>query len=574
MLFLGLLALIGCDLAQLAIPGILGSAVDLLGQDAQSTRELFWPVLSIIGLAFFVAFMRYLWRRLIVGFSRLVEMDLRGQLYSHMVFLSPSWHQENLSGDMMALATNDIESVRMAISFGVISLVDALVMGFVALAFLMAISPSLTLWAILPMPFITIVTHYYGHRIYKLLLTIQNIFGELTEVVREQLAGLKIIRAMGLSPLALAESDKKGQEYLRHNVKLAIYMGNYFPFLHLMYNFSVALIIYFGGLESVAGKISTGDFVAFISLLALLSWPMMAMGMVFGILQQGLASLSRLRKVFEAKEVEAGGKILIAPLKITPKIEARNLSFCYPSRTEDALKDLTLSLAPDKISALVGPIGSGKSTLVQLILGLYQAPLNSLYIGGQAIEAWPLNGLRRLFGYVPQDSFMFSGTILENLCFGNPSATMAEAERALELSHFAADVKNFTHGLETLVGEKGVTLSGGQKQRLALARALILNPAYLVMDDTLSAVDLAVEHEILQNLAVERKGRGLLLITHRVTSLAIADEIFVLENGQLTGQGNMSELLAHNAYFRRIYELAQMGLETPKSDYLKGTEND
>ena len=554
----GFLALVVCDLGQLLIPTILGRGIDLLAADGSQAEDLMAPVLYILGLALVIALTRYTWRTLIIGFSRRVERGLRDRLYEKMVRLSPRWHLENASGDLMAMATNDMDSIRMAIAAGLISVVDTVVMGCAALGFMIAISPTMTLWALLPMPAITIVTHFLGGRLYRLVLEVQNVFGELTETVREKLSGFRVIRAMGLSGLALTETEKAGRAYFKSNVRQAVLAGTFFPFLHFMSNLAVALVLYFGGRETIMGQVTPGDFVAFINYLAMLTWPLMALGMIFGFLQQGLASLSRLNRVFSAEPDDGSTLGLRAPTDPTPDIELSHLSFQYPTRDYPALADVSLSLPHDQLTALVGPMGSGKSTLAALLPALYQAPPGTLRVAGQLIEDWPAGELRALFGYVPQDGFLFSGTVRDNLAFGKPEATEEEILAAVEVAGLKPDLATFPEGLDTLVGERGLTLSGGQRQRLALARALVLDPPYLILDDTLSAVDASVEAGILAKLLPLRKGRGGLIITHRLTSLMDVDWVAVLEEGRLTDQGRPEELMNRDSYFKRVCELIQL----------------
>lgn len=555
MVIAGFLSLILCDLAQLAIPTTLGRGIDLLGQDGSVPGDLISPVVHILLLTLMVAAMRYAWRNLIIGFSRKVERGLRERLFEKVIRLSPRWHLENAGGDLMAMATNDVESVRMALSAGMISMIDTIVMGCVALGFMIAISPTMTLWALLPMPVITLAAHFMGGRIYRLVLEVQNIFGQMTEVVREKLSGFRVIRAMGLSHLALSETEQSGQVYLKANIRMAVLSGTFFPFLHFMSNLAVALVLYFGGRETIMGRVTTGDFVAFINYLAMLTWPLMALGMIIGFVQQGLASLSRIARVVSADDEAPGGRTYAAPPDLPPDIVIKDLTFLYPSRRTPALKNVSLTLAHDRITALVGPMGSGKSTLAALLPALYQAPPGTLTVSGRPVEDWPPGPLRSLFGYVPQDGFLFSGTILDNLTFGKPEASREEALAAADLAGLTDDLRALPDGLETVVGERGITLSGGQKQRLALARALVLDPPYLILDDTLSAVDAGVEAAIMEKLLPLRRGRGGLIISHRLSSLMGVDRIIVLENGEVTDQGSPEELMGRESYFKRVREL-------------------
>ena len=566
MITAGFLALILCDLAQLAIPTILGRGIDLLSMEGTIPADLWNPVSHILFLAVGVALMRFTWRNCIIGFSRRVEKGLRDKLYEKVVRLSPGWHLENASGDMMAMATNDIDSIRMAISAGMISLVDTTVMGCAAIGFMLSISPTMTLWALLPMPAISLVTHFLGRRLYSQNLAVQDVFGKLTETVREQLSGVRVIRAMGLGHLAMAETEAAGQLYQKKNIEMAKLAGTFFPFLHFMSNLAVTLVLYFGGRETILGHVSTGDFVAFINYLAMLTWPLMALGMIIGFIQQGLASLDRINRVMAAEDHEASLQAGAAPPAPVVDIKINNLTFKYPSRQTPALDRVTMTLKHNELTALVGPMGSGKSTLAAIIAGIYAPPEGTVKISGQPAEDWPVRTLRGLFGYVPQDGFLFNGTLYDNLAFGRPDAPESEVMQAAEVAGFAADIAGFPDGLKTLVGERGLTLSGGQRQRLAMARALVINPAYLILDDTLSAVDAAVEAGIMERLLKLRHGRGGLIISHRLTSLMGVDKVLVMEKGHITEEGTPAELMRKESYFKRVHELSQFEAEKERGN--------
>ncbi|MDR2613200.1 MAG: ABC transporter ATP-binding protein/permease [Deltaproteobacteria bacterium] len=615
-LSLGLLALTACDFGQMWVPLLVGDIIDRLAGGLASRADVLRPISVIVCVAAAVAVSRYVWRRLIYGFSLGMERDLRARLYARFVSLSAGWHARNSSGDIMALATNDIESVRLAVGFGLVSLMDSIVLGTAAVVFMLSISPSLCLLAFIPLPLISVLTAIFGRRIFDSFLESQNLFAALTEVVREHVSGFKVIRAMALEELAKSEIDREGVKYLKRNVRLSLVMGLFFPFLNLLTNLAVALTLFFGGRAAILGEISPGDFVAFLSYLGLLAWPLMAMGLTLGLLQQGQASLSRLSHVLAAEETlphppdprpsavneaagvgplfrhgppgrardaarAAGGRDAAAdpaappaaPAVLTRRappdvaglrkggftIALERVSFTYPGRNERALADFTAELDPAGITALTGPTGSGKSTLAALLPALYEPDEGSVLIAGVPAREYRLDDLRSLFGFVPQDGHIFTGTLLENVAFGKPGATEAEALAAAEAAGLRMDPQVFPDGLMTRVGEKGVTLSGGQRQRAALARALLVDPPYLILDDTLSAVDANVEDEILNTLGRLRRGRGTLVVSHRVTSLRRAGSFLVLEKGVLTGRGSFEDLSSRPGYFKRIVDLAYLG---------------
>jgi ATP-binding cassette subfamily B protein len=532
LLALGFLALSLCDFGQMLIPKIVGYVFDLLAEYQTNTNDLWRPLALILGIALAVSILRYLWRHLIYGFSRVLEKDLRRRLEESFLNLSLNWHQRQSTGDMMALATNDIESVRLAVGFGLVSLVDAVVLGLAAVGFMISIDLKLSMWAFIPMPLISILTARFGKSIFRRMIETQDYFGRLTEVVREQLSGLKVIRAMALEPLAQAEVAKVSLVYLKKNVHLAIIIGCFFPLMTMFTNLAVALALYIGGKATILGTISPGDFVAFITYLILLSWPMLALGMTLGLIQEGLASLNRLARVLKAQEEKPHPiKASFADHQDSQQpweICFEKVSFAYPSRPEMVLANLDLTLLSDSITAIAGPTGCGKSTLAALIPALIEPTSGRILIKGIPTTQWPLDRLRSLFGYVPQDGHIFSGTMRQNLAFGSPEASDEEISEAAQAAALPIDLGVFPQGLDTIIGERGLTLSGGQRQRLALARALLLDPAFLILDDTLSAVDAHVEEEILARLAPLRKGKGTLIISHRVTSLAKAKTVSIL----------------------------------------------
>ncbi|MDR1608651.1 MAG: ABC transporter ATP-binding protein/permease [Deltaproteobacteria bacterium] len=561
----GFLALAACDLLLMIIPRLTGLAIDVLSE-AKSTMADLLPILGyIMGLAVSVAILRFSWRHLVYGFARYLEKDLRRRLHDKFLSLSLNFRENNSSGDLMALATNDIDSVRMAVGFGLVGLMDAVVMGLAAIGFMLAINPSLSFYAFLPMPLITILTKYFGRAIYLKVLATHDIFGKMTETVREQLSGIKVIRAMGLENLSQEEVAKVSQLHAQINTRLSLTMGLFFPLMTLLTNLALALTLRLGGEATLAAQITPGDFVAFITYLALLSWPMMALGFTTGLLQQGLAALDRLGRVlwFHEDSPRPPAKTMTSPSASLPASVAivfDSVSFAYPSRPLPVLSEISLTCPPGSICALTGPTGSGKSSLAALLPALHEPTSGQIFLNNRPTEEWTLKEQRALFGYAPQDGYVFTGTLAQNLSLGDPLATDEELRKAAEMASLPVDPRIFPEGLETLIGERGLSLSGGQRQRLALARALLRDPLFLILDDTLSAVDAAVEEEILSTLIpnLKKRGRGALIISHRLTTLKNADLVFILENGRLTASGTPAELAAGPGYFQRISQLASL----------------
>ncbi|MDR1577875.1 MAG: ABC transporter ATP-binding protein/permease [Deltaproteobacteria bacterium] len=554
----GFLALAACDLLQMIIPRITGRAIDILAEPKARLIDLLPSLGLIMGLALTVAFLRITWRHLIYGFARYLEKDLRRRLHAKFLSLSLSWRQDNSSGDLMALATNDIESVRMAVGFGLVSFMDAVVMGLSAIVFMLAINPALCFYAFLPMPLITILTKYFGQAIYLKVLEIHDIFGQLTETVRERLNGIKVIRALGLETLSQTEVAKISLIHVAKNTRLALTMGLFFPLMTLLTNLALALTLSLGGKAAMAWEITPGDFVAFITYLALLSWPMMALGFTLGLMQQGLAALDRLGRVLWIAEPSPRpiGRSIKPPASL--EIVFDQVNFAYRGRSNPVLSELSLTCPAGLICALTGPTGSGKSSLAALLPALYEPTGGQILLNGLPTTQWSLASQRALFGYAPQDGHIFTGSLGQNLAVGRPEATERQLIQAAEMANLPIDLSVFPEGLETIIGEKGLSLSGGQRQRLALARAWLRDPLFMILDDTLSAVDAAVEETILANLipTLKSRNRGALIISHRLTTLKTADRVFVLENGRLSDWGTAQELADRPGYFQRISQLA------------------
>ncbi|MEW6265858.1 MAG: ABC transporter ATP-binding protein [Thermodesulfobacteriota bacterium] len=557
----GLAALLWVDFLQLMIPRVTKHAVDQLYSQTATAVSLAWAGLTILALAATIGVFRYVWRRLILGFSRLVEEDLRRRLYAKLLTLPPAWFMARTTGDIMAHATNDMEAIRMAAGLGLVALTDSFLMGAASIGFMAWINGRLTLLALIPMPLVTILTWRLGGLMHRRFRQVQETFGGMTGVVREYLAGIRVIQAHGREDLALADLDRVGRRYVSENVRLTRVSGAFFPLMIMFTNVSLALVLFFGGRMTIFSTISPGDFVAFISYLGLLTWPMMALGWMMDLIQRGAASLDRLNRILEQKpEIRDPDQPqdLIEPFGA---VTARGLTFAYPGRPEPVLRDLELVCPAGQVTAIVGPIGAGKSTLLNLIPRLFDPPAGTLFLDGREVGRLRLSDLRGGIGYVPQDGYIFSGTMAENIAFGRPQAGEAEIRAAAKAAQLDDEIMAFPDGYRTIVGERGLTLSGGQRLRLALARAILIDPPLLILDDTFAALDAEAEEKILETLAQARTGRTTIIVSHRLTSLKSAALIHVLENGRVTESGGIEELLARGGYFAHLYHLQSAWLE-------------
>ncbi|MFH1057525.1 MAG: ABC transporter ATP-binding protein [Pseudomonadota bacterium] len=541
----GLMALLAVDALQLYVPRIVKHAVDDLTQGRASPATLLGQAGLVLGLALAVALMRMIWRPLIMGFSRQVERDLRMRLFSHLQRMHLGYLADHPVGELMARATNDLNSIRMASGIGLVAAVDGLIMGCAAVGFMLYISPLLTLLALTPMPLVVVLTRRKSRTLHRRYNQVQDAFGRLTEQAREALGGLRLVKTYGLAGRETARLNDSGRAYLDVNVRLAWDLALFFPLTMLLTNLSLALVLGAGGWFTVLGDITAGDFVAFSAYLGMLAWPMMALGWVVSLVQRARSSLERVDAVLSARPAIADPAApLPPPISAAPGLSLHDLSFAYPGAARPALDNVSLAAEPGATTALVGPIASGKSTLLLLATRLYDPPPDSLRLEGVDVRRLRQADLRALVGMVPQEAFVFSASLRENLLLARPEANEAAMWAALTAAELAGEARALPQGLDTELGERGHTLSGGQRQRLALARALLADPPVLLLDDPLSAVDTETEQRILANLDRLRAGRTTIVVSHRLKSVAFARRIHVLDQGRLVQSGQHAELLA------------------------------
>lgn len=559
---LGFATLLAVDLLQLLIPRIIKTAVDALQEGRASSSLLIKCAGVTVLFAVLIAGLRFLWRNLLLGFSRLMETHLRERLFVHLLTLDKAFFQRTTPGEIMALATNDLSSVQMAGGMGVVAFVDAVFMGLAAIAFMAYISTGLTLLAIMPMPVLAVVTHFLSVKLHRRFNKVQEQFSRLTEFGRSAFSSIRLIKAYNQEPQQTDRFDRMGEGYVRDNLKLAAIFGALFPMSGFMGNVSMLLVLVFGGRMAIAGTITAGDFVAFINYLLLITWPMMAVGWVADLFQRGITSLSRIESLLSEKpglsDPEEGDR----GLRIARgEIHVKNLSFGYPGQKEPALKGVDLDVSPGVFLGIVGRTGSGKTSLCHLLARFYPVRDGTIFFDGLDVNTLPLSAVRGAISYVPQDVVLFSETIEFNIALGRRSAAREEIERAARAAAIHDEIVAMKDGYETRIGEKGVKLSGGQRQRLAIARALLLDRPIIIIDDGLSAVDMETEHAIIHSIAHYLKGRTCIVVSHRVAPLAEAHEIVVMESGRIVARGCHSELVKKSPFYAAIYRQQTQGFQ-------------
>jgi ATP-binding cassette subfamily B protein len=548
---MGFIALLITQAVGVTIPLIIKAGIDGLTLRVMRQRLLFYAGL-LLGAALIKAIFQFWMRWILIGISRDAEYDLRNDLFVHLMRLEPRYYTENRTGDLMAKLTNDLNAVRNMVGPGIMYSANTLVVGLATIGLMLHLDWLLTVLAVAPLPLASLAVKFFGQRIHERFERIQAMYSELTEKVRENLSGVRVVRSFCQEEAEMAEFDHMNQLYVEKNKGLIWITSFLWPALGLLFSFSFMLIMVVGGRHVLSGAITVGTFTAFIVYLMYLIWPIIALGWVTNLVQRGLASLGRLWTIFDSRPQINDRSVPEHPVtSLQGEIEFRNLSFSYNGVS--VLKNINLRIPAGRTVALVGATGSGKSTLVSLIPRLYDAPEGTVLVDGVPIQRIPLHTLREHIGFVPQETFLFSETVRENVKFGVPSAGEAEVERAAEISNILPDILGFPKGFDTMVGERGLTLSGGQKQRVAISRAVIRSPRILILDDALSSVDTYTEEKILRHLTEVMKGRTTLLISHRVSTIQNADEIVVLHDGEIVERGTHEQLLALNGYYTELY---------------------
>jgi len=549
-LVLGFVCIILTALFVLASPYVMGKAVDSLYEAITQAKLLRYAV-DIIGLTILAGIFRFGMRWVIIGVSRDVEFELRGEVFRHLETLPAAFFQENKTGDLMSRATNDLSNVRMLMGPGLMYLANTIVVTLMSAAFMLSISWKLTIFAFLPLPFISTFVRHFGRRIHLLTEESQSRLADLSARVQESMAGVRVVKAFVQEDHEISDFRRMNERLVEKNHELNRATSVFYPMMQCVGGLGMVIVLWFGGREVMRGEITPGDFVAFLFYLGRLTWPMIAFGWVVNLLERGRASIERLNLILDAQPEVADFTTFTVDRPIRGEIEFRNLNFSYGG--PPVLRNISLRIPQGRTVAIVGATGSGKTSLIQLIPRLWNAPPDTLFIDGEPIEKIPLATLRKGIGFIPQDTFLFGETIRENIAFGVESASDEEVENAARISNIYEDIQQFPLGFETVVGERGITLSGGQKQRTAISRAVIRDPRILILDDSLSSVDTATEERILRNLQDVMRNRTSILISHRVSTVKDADEIIVLEKGAIVERGTHAELLKNNGYYAELH---------------------
>jgi ATP-binding cassette subfamily B multidrug efflux pump len=547
----------------MALPWLIKEGIDTaLYQSDGSVSLLRYPLLILCAAAL-QGFFRYCWRIHIHGFSRRCEADLRDRVFSHLQRLPLGYFQHTKTGDLMSRLTNDIQAVRELMGFGSLAIIDAMVVVIFSLSFMITIDPWLTFWSMLAMPLITVVVRFFGRHIFRWSRNTQEQLSIMSAYVQENLAGMRVVQAYAQEQNQTHGFEAISTGYRYNTMWLATLWGIFWPLMQVLAGIAATLVLWLGGRQILQGTMTLGEFVAFNGYLAMLTWPLMAVGYVVNQYQRGTAALSR---VFEILDTPASPRyeIVESPQPAMPiqgSIEFRDLTFAYDAHRAPVLKDISLKIPAGTVCGIVGETGSGKSTLVSLLLRLFEPPDGKIFFDGIDIKRFPVDRVEAAVGFVSQDIFLFSGTMRDNILFGMENGDAKRIQEAARVAQLLPTIESFSHQFQTIIGERGVRLSGGQKQRTALARAIIKDPPILILDDAFSSVDVETEEEILKELKDLMKDRTTLLVSHRISTVRDADMIVYLRGGRIIEVGAHDELVAGGGAYYELYRRQRLALE-------------
>lgn len=552
----GLFVLIAVDSTQLIIPKIIQQTLDTIGNSTYSGNLILQKSLLILGLAVLMVILRFFWRFFIVRPSRQIEEQMRNDMFEKLLSLTSAYFNRTRTGDLMALFINDLNAIRMASGMGLIGLIDAVFMSSMSLCFMLWISPRLTLFTILPLPIIIIIFIKAGPLIQSRFTAVQKGFDVISSHTQESFSGIRVIKGFVQEEMEYKRFYESCNEYVVRNLNLVKVWGLLFPSITMLASASLALLLFFGSREVIGEKLSIGQYVSFFFYINLLVWPMIATGWVFNVMQRGIASSKRVLELLSSKPDIQPALHNEREIDCKGKIEFRNLHFSYSTESKDVLRGINLTIPRGSSLGIIGKPGSGKTTLVSLICHLYPVKNGQLFIDNTEINDIPLEQLRSSISYVPQDSFLFSDTLRENISFSKQSGILDThiAEVVIKAA-IHDDIEKFSDKYETRIGERGITLSGGQKQRIAIARALLSDKNILILDDALSAVDASTDREIRANLFSTVRSKTTIIIAHRISTVKDCDQIIVLSDGTITERGNHGQLLKNDGFYAHLFNL-------------------
>nr|WP_263327827.1 ABC transporter transmembrane domain-containing protein [Neobacillus sp. Marseille-Q6967] len=554
----GIIILMFVAMLQLLPPKVIGIIADHINNGTLTKGLLLeWTgLLALAGLAMYG--LRYYWRIMIFGSAVKLSKLLRNRLYYHFTNMSPAFYQKRRIGDLMAHATNDLQAIQQTAGAGVLTLVDSLSTGgFVILAMAFTISWKLTLICLLPMPLMAILTSWFGTMLHRTFHEAQEAFSDLNDKTQESITGIKVIKTFGQEKEDIESFRKQSEDVVQKNIVVAKIDSLYDPTISIIVGISFFLAITFGSKYVLAGELTIGELISFTTYLGLLIWPMLAFGWLFNIVERGRASYDRVSNLLQEK-VDITDKE--SALEIVPSgdIQYDLSSFTYPGEKEPILKKIHFLLRRGETLGIVGKTGAGKTTLLKLLIREFEDYNGEIQFGSRSIQDYKLEKLREAIGYVPQDHFLFSATVAENIAFTNPFIEIGKINEAAKLAAIHDDILQFTEGYQTVVGERGVSLSGGQKQRISIARALLMNPEVLVLDDSLSAVDAKTEEAILSELKENREGKTTIITSHRLSAIQHANLILVLDEGRVVERGTHDELMENDGWYKEMYLRQQL----------------